>query len=106
MCRAALPWLGGTGRRPGDPRRPGGGEGREPSHAQRWRNWQFQRKRSYVQIYQFSTPRLKGQTMPTLNFRIVEITAGSLFSFEINHEGMFLFIYPFELALLWPWTKL
>lgn len=44
--------------------------------------------------------------MPTLNFRVVEITAGCLFSFEINHEGMFLFICPFELALLWPWTKL
>lgn len=44
--------------------------------------------------------------MPSLHLRVVEITAGSLFSFEINHEGMFLFITPLELALIWPWTKL
>ena len=41
-----------------------------------------------------------------INFRIVEITAGSLISFEINKEGVFLFITPLELAILWPWTKL
>ena len=41
-----------------------------------------------------------------LKLRIVEITGISLFSFEINKEGVFLFIVPFELALIWPWTKL
>jgi hypothetical protein len=41
-----------------------------------------------------------------LNLRIVEITAGSLLSFEINKEGVFLFLYPIELALIWPWVKL
>lgn len=40
--------------------------------------------------------------MPKLCFRIVEITAGVLLSFEINHEGAFLFLCPFEIALLWP----
>lgn len=44
--------------------------------------------------------------MPSLHFRLVEITAGSLFSFEVNREGVFLFVYPFELALIWPWTEL
>ena len=41
-----------------------------------------------------------------INLRIVEITDGSLLSFQINKEGVFLFITPLELALLWPWTKL
>jgi len=41
-----------------------------------------------------------------INLRIVETTAGSLLSLEINKEGVFLFITPLELALLWPWTKL
>jgi hypothetical protein len=41
-----------------------------------------------------------------INLRIVEITAGSLFSILVNTEGVFLFVYPLELALLWPWTKL
>lgn len=40
--------------------------------------------------------------MPTLGFRIVEITAGTWFSFEVNHDGVFLFLCPFEIALLWP----
>lgn len=44
--------------------------------------------------------------MPTLHFRLVENTAGSLLSFEVNKEGAFLFICPFELALIWPWTEL
>ena len=39
-------------------------------------------------------------------FRIVENTGISLFSFEINTEGVFVFICPFELALIWPWTVL
>ena len=41
-----------------------------------------------------------------INLRIVETTDGSLLSFQINKEGVFLFITPLELALLWPWTKL
>lgn len=44
--------------------------------------------------------------MPSLHFRLVEITAGSLFSFEVNRDGVFLFVCPFELALIWPWTEL
>lgn len=44
--------------------------------------------------------------MPSLHFRIVEITAGSYFSFEVNHEGVFLFACPFEVALIWPWVEL
>lgn len=44
--------------------------------------------------------------MPTVNLRIVEITAGCLFSFQVDNEGVFLFVYPLELALIWPWTKL
>ena len=43
--------------------------------------------------------------MPTLHLRTVPITCGTWFSFEINHEGIFLFVCPVELALLWPWTK-
>ncbi|WP_156370538.1 MULTISPECIES: hypothetical protein [unclassified Acidovorax] len=27
------------------------------------------------------------------------------FSFLIDHEGIFLFIKPVQLALLWPWVK-
>lgn len=40
--------------------------------------------------------------MPKIRLRIVEITAGQWFSFEIGHEGIFLFITPLELAFLWP----
>ena len=41
-----------------------------------------------------------------LCLRRVQITAGTLLSFQIDHEGIFLFVTPFELALLWPWTQL
>ena len=41
-----------------------------------------------------------------LKLRIIENTGISLFSFEINTEGVFLFLSPLELALIWPWTKL
>ncbi|WPC68332.1 hypothetical protein SBP18_07455 [Rhodoferax ferrireducens] len=44
--------------------------------------------------------------MPTFDFFVVEQTANSYFSFEINSEGIFLFVYPLQLALLWPWIKL
>jgi len=27
------------------------------------------------------------------------------FSFLINHEGIFLFIKPVQVALLWPWVE-
>lgn len=41
-----------------------------------------------------------------INLRIVEITAGSLLSVLVNKEGVFLFLWPIELALIWPWVKL
>jgi hypothetical protein len=43
--------------------------------------------------------------MPTFDFYMVDHTAHSYFSFEINREGIFLFICPLQLALLWPWIK-
>ena len=27
------------------------------------------------------------------------------FSFSIDHDGVFLFLKPVQLALLWPWVK-
>ncbi len=27
------------------------------------------------------------------------------FSFLVDHEGIFLFVKPVQLALLWPWVK-
>ena len=27
------------------------------------------------------------------------------FSFSIDHEGVFLFLKPVQLAVLWPWVK-
>lgn len=44
--------------------------------------------------------------MPYINLRTVETTCGSWFSFEVNREGIFFFVCPFELAVLWPWTEL
>jgi hypothetical protein len=41
-----------------------------------------------------------------MHFRIVETTGVSLFSFSVTQEGVFLFLVPFELALIWPWTTL
>ena len=40
-----------------------------------------------------------------LQLRIVPITLGTLFSFQVDKEGIFIFLCPVELALLWPWTK-
>lgn len=40
--------------------------------------------------------------MPKFDFYVVEHTAGSYFSFEISSEGIFLFLCPLQLALLWP----
>jgi hypothetical protein len=28
------------------------------------------------------------------------------FSFMVNEEGMFLFIFPVQFCLVWPWTEL
>lgn len=43
--------------------------------------------------------------LPTFDCYIVKHPGFSLVSFEINGEGIFLFITPLQLALLWPWTK-
>ena len=41
--------------------------------------------------------------MPNLHFRIITDDHGcGAISFHVDHEGAFLFIWPFELALLWP----
>lgn len=41
-----------------------------------------------------------------LDAYIVRQPGPCLVSFEISTEGVFLFITPLQLALLWPWTKL
>lgn len=40
--------------------------------------------------------------MPTLHFRIITGDGGDVVSFNVDSEGAFLFVWPFELALLWP----
>lgn len=40
-----------------------------------------------------------------LQFRIVEINEGTLLSFSVDKEGIFLFIDPFEIAIVWPWVR-
>lgn len=40
--------------------------------------------------------------MPTLHFRIITNVDCNAASLHVDHEGLFLFIWPFELALLWP----
>lgn len=42
--------------------------------------------------------------VPHFDFYIVKSPGQSLVSFEISSEGVFLFITPLQLALLWPWT--
>lgn len=44
--------------------------------------------------------------MPTFDFYVVKHTANSYFSFEISSEGVFLFVSPLQLAMLWPGVKL
>lgn len=44
---------------------------------------------------------LEGLTMPSLHFRFIPKSPGAL-SIGIDHEGIFLYLWPFELALLWP----
>lgn len=39
--------------------------------------------------------------MPTLHFRFIPNDASAA-SFHVDHEGIFLYVWPFELALLWP----
>ena len=48
---------------------------------------------------------IEGLSMFPLQFRFVPINAGTFFSFQIDNEGIFIFLAPFELALLWPWVK-
>lgn len=39
--------------------------------------------------------------MPGLHFRLLPDSPAA-FSIEISGEGVFLFLWPFELALTWP----
>jgi hypothetical protein len=39
--------------------------------------------------------------MPSLHFRFLPASPGA-FSIQVDHEGIFLYLWPFELALLWP----
>jgi hypothetical protein len=43
----------------------------------------------------------EGLTMPTIHFRVL-LNDPSAFSFQVDQEGVFLFVWPFELALLRP----
>lgn len=44
--------------------------------------------------------------MPTLHFRFIPNCHGtSVVSLLKDHEGVFLYVWPFELALLWPGVK-
>lgn len=40
--------------------------------------------------------------MPSLHFRFILRDQGHVVSFHWDHEGVFLWVWPFELALLWP----
>lgn len=46
----------------------------------------------------------EGLIMPSLHFRFLPTPAdeGSVVSFHVDHEGAFLWVWPFEIALLWP----
>jgi hypothetical protein len=44
-------------------------------------------------------------TMPTFDWYIVR-DPRAYFGFEITNEGVFLFVSPLQLAMLWPWIKL
>jgi hypothetical protein len=44
--------------------------------------------------------------MPTFDFYVVTGNCNNWFSFEIGSEGVFLFITPLQLAILWPGVKL
>ncbi len=83
-----------TGRRPGYPQKRrllagGEGTGLREVHACNGR----------------ATPREGMHTMPTFDWYIVR-DARAYFGFEITNEGVFLFVSPLQLAMLWPWIKL
>lgn len=40
--------------------------------------------------------------MPSLHLRFIVNSDGGVISFHIDKEGIFLWVWPFELALLWP----
>lgn len=42
--------------------------------------------------------------MPSLHFRFIPKCdgGGGVISFHVDKEGAFLWVWPFELALLWP----
>ena len=63
--------------------------------------------RSRLRCMRPSRPQhhIEGLSMFPLQFRFVPINAGTFFSFQIDNEGIFIFLAPFELALLWPWVK-
>lgn len=44
--------------------------------------------------------------MPTFDCYVVKNTVNDYFSFSISSEGVFLFIAPLQLAMLWPGVKL
>jgi hypothetical protein len=46
----------------------------------------------------------EGLSMPTLHFRFRPnpTDEGGVVSFHVDKEGAFLWVWPFELALLWP----
>lgn len=40
--------------------------------------------------------------MPTLHLRFITNDDGGVVSFHVDHEGVFMWVWPFELALLRP----
>lgn len=44
--------------------------------------------------------------MPTFDYYVVKSTVNDYFSFSISNEGVFLFVAPLQLAMLWPGVKL
>lgn len=50
---------------------------------------------------QAALPR-RGIALPSLHLRFITNDAGPVASIHADHEGVFLWVWPFELALLWP----
>lgn len=49
------------------------------------------------------SPEGRPMKLPTLHFRTIwNDTQGGVISCYTTEEGLFLFVWPFELALLWP----
>ncbi len=44
--------------------------------------------------------------LPALIVRLVPLPGTSWFSVDLNTEGLFLFVRPVEVALVFPWVKL